>query len=240
MTSVEIKNISFGRYLRAVRAKKGLSLDDISEQTRISVSVLSNIENEDYEKLPNSAYVKGFIQAYAEVLDADGETALNNYLEGLETFNTTFLPAYGFSKQNPRFWLYFTTSFGLMICIIVLTVYLMPDRESKNNSHAGNTAGALSGLQSSTNGISETRGEKQENAKLTLAVSAMEETWMKITIDHQPPNEYRLNPGDHVELQSSSGFKIQLGNAAAVRLMFNNQPVRINGKNGQMAEIQLP
>ena len=42
----------FGHYLQSCRRAKGISLEDVSRITRITVSVLNNIESEDSARLP--------------------------------------------------------------------------------------------------------------------------------------------------------------------------------------------
>lgn len=60
--------IKVGQRLHDERVKKNLSLEEVSKATKIRASFLSAIEKGDYNKLPSSAYVYGFIRNYAEYL----------------------------------------------------------------------------------------------------------------------------------------------------------------------------
>jgi hypothetical protein len=91
--------------------------------------------------------------------------------------------------------------------------------------------------------LQDTRTDKTELPEtdiLTLAVSAVDKTWLKIIIDDQSPKEYQLEPGDHIELEAESKFNILAGNASGVKLLFNNKPVTISGNRGQVVTIKLP
>ena len=55
-------SLSFGRYLQAIRLEKKISLEEVSAQTRIGLSSLSMIEQEDIERLPDEVFVKGFLR----------------------------------------------------------------------------------------------------------------------------------------------------------------------------------
>ena len=65
-----------GKILSQGRAKKGWTLDQVSKKTCISRFQLEAIEKGDIKKLPARAYVRGFIQSYAKVLDLDATPLL--------------------------------------------------------------------------------------------------------------------------------------------------------------------
>ena len=70
----------FGDKFRKAREKKELSLDDVSNVTKISSRMLQAIEEEHFDLLPGGVFNKGFIRAYAKHLGLDSEDAVNDYL----------------------------------------------------------------------------------------------------------------------------------------------------------------
>ena len=70
----------FGDKFRKAREGKDLSLDDVSNVTKISARMLKAIEEEHFEQLPGGVFNKGFIRAYAKHLGLDSEDAVNDYL----------------------------------------------------------------------------------------------------------------------------------------------------------------
>jgi cytoskeletal protein RodZ len=64
----ENRNEAIGRFLRSARDQQGFSLLDVSAKTKISVSNLEYIENEQFSSLPNEVFVKGFLRSYAKFL----------------------------------------------------------------------------------------------------------------------------------------------------------------------------
>jgi transcriptional regulator with XRE-family HTH domain len=74
--------------LKAVRESKGLTLKDIFERTRISVTNLEAIENGNFHKLPPPVFTKSFIKIYAKTLGIDGSSTLACYEQYLEAHNT--------------------------------------------------------------------------------------------------------------------------------------------------------
>ena len=73
----------FGDKFRNAREKKELSLDDVSNVTKISARMLRAIEQEHFDDLPGGVFNKGFIRAYAKHLGLDAEEAVSDYLTTL-------------------------------------------------------------------------------------------------------------------------------------------------------------
>jgi cytoskeleton protein RodZ len=57
-----------GALLLEEREKKGLSLEDMEKKTRLRPHVLAAIEAEEWDKLPQPVFVRGFIRSYAKAL----------------------------------------------------------------------------------------------------------------------------------------------------------------------------
>ena len=72
-----------GAYLRGIREAKGLQLDDASRVTKIGKNYLVAIEAGEFEKLPNAAYIKGFLRLYAGFLSLSGDEVVARYEKGL-------------------------------------------------------------------------------------------------------------------------------------------------------------
>jgi cytoskeleton protein RodZ len=70
-----------GELLRKKREELGKDLRDISKTLKISYSYLKAIEDEDFKKLPEEVYVKGYIREYAEILHIDPDIAIKAYIQ---------------------------------------------------------------------------------------------------------------------------------------------------------------
>lgn len=70
----------FGDKFRKAREKKELSLDDVSNVTKIGARMLHAIEEERFDQLPGGVFNKGFIRAYAKHLGLNHEDAVTDYL----------------------------------------------------------------------------------------------------------------------------------------------------------------
>ncbi len=60
--------VLIGESLRARREELKLTLDKVSQKTKISLNILRALEANDFASLPSPAYVKGFVLSYARVV----------------------------------------------------------------------------------------------------------------------------------------------------------------------------
>ncbi len=64
---------AFGDRLRRERERRGVTVHDISESTKISSRFLRALEAEDYPNLPGGVFNRGFLRAYCKYLGMDEE-----------------------------------------------------------------------------------------------------------------------------------------------------------------------
>ena len=70
---------SFGPALRRTREEKGISLDDIAGETRLSKRYLLALEDEAIHKLPGGTYNRAYLRTYAGYLGLDIERLVREY-----------------------------------------------------------------------------------------------------------------------------------------------------------------
>ncbi len=68
----------FAEDLKAIREKKNISLKSISQQTRLNMTTLENLESGDYNFQPQ-AYIRAFLKQYIACLDLDVDETLFEY-----------------------------------------------------------------------------------------------------------------------------------------------------------------
>lgn len=78
----EIQNQSdwTGAYLKRIREYRRVTIEELSEWTRISKAYLTSIEEEQFQKLPSAVYVRGFVIQIAKVLKIPHEAVASAYM----------------------------------------------------------------------------------------------------------------------------------------------------------------
>jgi cytoskeleton protein RodZ len=70
---------AFGENLRREREMRGVSLEEISAATKISLRFLDAIEREDFSKLPGGIFSRSFLRSYARYLGLDEERVVADF-----------------------------------------------------------------------------------------------------------------------------------------------------------------
>lgn len=70
-----------GQILKEARERAGVSLNEVSFSTKISLKVLQSIEEGDHDRLPPKAFLRGFVRSYAEYLKLDVQSIMNQFQE---------------------------------------------------------------------------------------------------------------------------------------------------------------
>ena len=70
---------AFGDRLRREREMRGITLQEITESTKISRRHLEALEGEHFDQLPGGVFNKGFVRAYAHFLGIDEDQAVADY-----------------------------------------------------------------------------------------------------------------------------------------------------------------
>jgi cytoskeletal protein RodZ len=82
------QNILIGTLLKNTRENQNISLEEISQKTKININILKSLELSDLDKLPNKTYVRGFVTNYARAVglsvDEAKESLENSYDNGTE------------------------------------------------------------------------------------------------------------------------------------------------------------
>jgi transcriptional regulator with XRE-family HTH domain len=68
-----------GPMLREARMHAGLDISEIEDRTKIRAKYLRALENEEWALLPGTAYTKGFLRSYADLLGLDGRLLVDEY-----------------------------------------------------------------------------------------------------------------------------------------------------------------
>ena len=74
-------NRSFGARLRLEREQRGVSLSEISQQTKIKSSLLESLERGDFSYWPRGLFGRAYIRAYATAIHVDPDPVLREFVE---------------------------------------------------------------------------------------------------------------------------------------------------------------
>src|SRR5436309_1479788 len=71
---------TFGGRLRDASERRGVSLREIANATKISVGVLEALERNDISRLPGGIFGRAFVRSYAVEVGLDPERAIQEFI----------------------------------------------------------------------------------------------------------------------------------------------------------------
>lgn len=74
-----MEDLELGTLLKKARQNKGLTIDQIQEETKIRKKYLLAMEENNFDVLPGTVYLKVFVKGYARLVDLNYQALLDNY-----------------------------------------------------------------------------------------------------------------------------------------------------------------
>lgn len=82
------ENGTLGKYLEQKRKALGIALQEVSENTRIGIPYLKNIDKGEFDRLPCMPYSRGFVCAYAAYIGLDTDAIAKRFISEVDLETT--------------------------------------------------------------------------------------------------------------------------------------------------------
>lgn len=259
------ESMSAGQLLRKSRLEKGVDLDEVARVTRITKGYLLALEDDALEKLPSEAYARGFLRIYANYLGLPAEKVSTLYQHNTCEITQEELVPLTPRVRLPRAsnipskpWLWSLAA----VCLAVLAgSFLFTDKEPgatrENQSRQLSqpkeyvvTAPLENLLNSESTTVSPSQNlplQSEITANdpsltdqgIVLRMRALEDGYLKLTIDDAITQQYDLKAGDLIEWKADKVFSLDLDNAGGVEAELNGKILKPFGAKGSPAHIIL-
>jgi len=249
---------NFGATFRQARESKGISLDRIAADTRISTRFLRAIENEDFHSLPGGIFNRGFVRAYAEHIGLNPDQAVADYERLAEVHNPAEPVSAPREARSGRY-LYPIAIAALILLVVIFYLARRGISESARSTEAQQPVPAAAApptapvpvpLASAPIPPPTTAPEVTSAAPepeppapaetLRIDIDVKETTWIKVAADGKTvdPGEV-LEPGMTRHFTGQKSIYLSVGNAGGFSLKINDMPARAIGKSGQVREVNI-
>ncbi len=217
------KLAAIGAQLKQMRENKSLTLDEVQASTLIPKSHLQAIEEGNLDVLPELVYVQGFIRKYGRAM-------------GMVEIGTELTPdPQPTPPVSPDWELRPWHLWGIYATIVVgaISVLALVFREP----YPTNRAVVAPPVPQSESVPVKAVGEPQDQLPVKLGVEMVGESWMRVTVDGRLEFEGMMAEGTIEQWSGEKEIVLRVGNAAAVKATFNQNPPQILGNEGEVVEL---
>lgn len=242
------ENSSLGSVIRTAREKRGYSIEEVAEKTRIKPDIIEHLEQDNYAELPSPVYVKGFLKMLAQCLQTDQALLTELYMNSAKPQLQQKIFA-GQGKRLIRMQHVQTRSrthsaiiAGILSFIAVLALlyglYVFfnkgahpatkPSPAMQKTAVIPQAAEPQTGLPIPFDITSE---------KLSLQASVASPLWSRVKSDDQIVFEGMLAKGDKKTWEAKDTFSLKIGNASGIKFSLNGVEFGPLGIQGEVLDI---
>ena len=242
-----------GQKLRAAREMQGISLVDVSRDTKITVASLKCLEDEDVSDLPGGVYTRSFIKTYCVAPGLDPKEIGDEFSERypdevgreitFEDVNVAPVDEYHSEQAMARTVVLVA---GLSIPCLAFVAYLSfadnpetNERIETEESEAETTN--LSFVEENVR-LERTFDAEQvvsSNQELVIELAPQADCWVSAVVDGVESLSKLMRPGDRETIRFTDRAILNVGDAGALSLKINDRLAKSLGGNGEVVTATI-
>jgi cytoskeletal protein RodZ len=222
--------VSIGGTLAEARRQAGLTVTQVSQQTRIRESIINSIEKDDFSSCGGDFYARGHIRSIATVVGADPVPLIREYDEengppGRLRAAEVFEPATPIKIREPRPFGLGKVMVVLLLAVIGFAVYRLVSSGSSPHPAAASTgthrpSASPSAQHSTTPAVAHQAAHPEAVIKLT----AVQDCWVSITNSSgQQLYQATIPAGSTMTWREHHKVSMVIGNPVGIVLTVNGK-----------------
>ncbi|WP_406472825.1 helix-turn-helix domain-containing protein [Streptomyces sp. NBC_01615] len=252
----EAEQFSIGRALRQARIDAGLTVDDVSNATRVRIAIVHAIEQDDFAPCGGDVYARGHIRTLARAVRLDPAPLLARYDadHGGRPAPTPAAPLFEAERIRPerRGPNWTAAMVAAIVAVIGFVGFTVVKGSSGDDTKTQVAEGSTPTTSTSASPKSETskpadpKPDPSDSAiaaapqdKVTVQVSAVDgRSWISAK-DHNGRMLFDglLKKGDSKTFQDSSKINLILGDAGAIQLYVNGKKIEDDFQPGAVERL---
>lgn len=242
-----------GARLRAAREAKQISLREIANTTKISVSALEALEENDINQLPGGIFTRAFVRSYAAEVGLDPEDTMRDFvaqapeagIDEEETYDHhAHEPDLFQSQQRMAGTVLKLIAIGLPVAGLLLylgTRIVTTGSDSPEAPPATTTTAPASPAPVERPVRTEPPVTAQSMAQgpLTIVLRPLADCWVSLRVDGESVFERVMRSGERESYEAEDEIILNVGDAGAFAFAINQQTGRSLGASGEVVTATI-
>src|SRR5688572_26448104 len=250
-----------GARLREAREKRGVSLRQIANSTRISVMSLEALERSDLSRLPGGIFTRAFIRAYAQEVGLDPDRTIQDFIAELPPEAATATAhAVGIEDseklESDRKAVATALRLALVsLPIIGLVIYYGTHRTPASRNSTVTSAGSHEPATATDTTVAPQSPESKivetpagsagasaalpQTAGLSMAIAPRASCWVSVNADGELVFSGLMNAGDRRVVNAKELIVLNVGDAGAFAYTLNGRAGKVLGAPGDVINTRI-
>jgi cytoskeletal protein RodZ len=258
---------SVGKILREARSRLGLTLEQVSAQTRITLKNLAAIEADDLSRISSPFFYRSFVRQFAAAVKLDYDSIAAAVQDMVSTMPEPLVPGQedapvihvaaikpGHSRSFR--WLRSVFSFSLVMAACTGMYAMWQDSHSDWRHLVSDLAARVQHVRATvmpstpqSQPATQVKAadfagseaviipEKPVSSEFHVQLAALERTWLSIVADGKEVFSGILDESETKVLQGRESARIKTGNAGGLIFTFNGKQIGVLGPRGQVRTV---
>jgi cytoskeleton protein RodZ len=250
----------FGGTLRAARERRGLSLRQIANATKISVITLEALERNDLARLPGGIFSRAFVRSYALEVGLDPETAIQEFMGQFPQDSVTAghpissqIEDHEAVESDRRAASTLLRLVAISVPIAAVVLYFgMLGRPASSPPEPRTDAAAVTRESAPSPAAQSDPAPAPVDTpaaapaaaavpadRLMVQILATRSSWISAVVDGRQAVQRTFQPGEEQTFEVHKEIALTAGDAGAVAMMFNGMPAKPLGAAGKVVTTRV-
>lgn len=239
--------MDIGAHLREARERRGITLRQVADTTKLSMAVLGQIERNEFDRLPGGLFRKGYLRAFAAEVGVDPAEVVGAYTDQHGTGpsgGAAYAPLVLMSAQEDartrRHALALVIALGL---VFVAYIFMRDGRQAATPADAVlvparpapvSAAPLVAGVMSST-----VLAAERDEWGLFLVIEPAGACWVSVFADGERSIYRVIQAGERVNVMAREELVLRVGQPAMFDYILNGEPGRPLGGGWEPVTVTI-
>lgn len=254
--------MSIGAGLARARHDAGLTLDQVSETTRVRKALLEALEHDDFDALGGDVYARGHLRSYCAAVGVDPEPFVEEFDRArkparvaqpsmTQAFESERRAATDTPRRGPNWSAAMAVALAVVVAIGLFSLLTRGGADSPTPAAAGSTPSSASSP-STTTSTGPTSSSPSASTKPTVVaqrpvtgvrvvLKVNDASWVSASNGQNGRTFYEgiLEEGERKVFTDSKKVRLVIGNAGGVTLSVNGRDLGAPGGDGEVVRVEF-